>query len=168
MQAPTHEWKVQHLPSDQDNPKNADAPVLPKPPRAQGSYRPAAATETLLLTAGMTPRIDGVLQHVGRVGDTVSVVDAQSAAEIAAANAVSALAELLGSADAIEQVLRMTVYVNATADFTEHSLVADGASQRLTELLGERGSVVRSAVGVSSLPGGACVEIELTCSRSPG
>lgn len=165
MQAPIHAWKGPHLPSDQNDPRTTDATTLPTPPLAQGSYRPAVATDSLLMTAGMTPRVRGVLQYVGRVGAEVNVRDAQTAAGIAAANAVSALAELLGSAETIGQALRMTVYVNAAADFTEHTLVADGASRRLSELLGERGSVVRSAVGVSSLPGGACVEVELTCSR---
>jgi hypothetical protein len=55
------------------------------------------------------------------------------------------------------------VYVNAVAGFTQHSAVADGASDRLAELLGEHGTVVRTDVGVASLPGGACVEVELTC-----
>ncbi|WP_169799288.1 RidA family protein, partial [Nocardioides jensenii] len=107
------------------------------------------------------------LQHVGRVGAEVSLEEGQAAAAIAAANAVSAAAAAAGSLDAIGRVLRMTVYVNAAADFTEHSRVADGASQRLVELLGDRGAAVRSAVGVASLPGGACVEVELTCQRDP-
>ncbi len=117
------------------------------------------------MTAGMTPRVDGVLQHVGQVGAEVSVSAARAAAATAAGNAVSALADVLGSKDAIGEVLRLTVYVNAVVGFAQHSTVADGASARLAELLGERGAAVRSAVGVSSLPGGACVEIELTCSR---
>lgn len=118
-----------------------------------------------MVTAGMTPRVDGVLHFVGQVGAEVEPDDAQVAAGIAVANAVSALTELLGSTGAIGQVLRMTVYVNSAAGFTGHTAVADGASQRLVELLGARGAAARSAVGVSSLPGGACVEVELTCSR---
>jgi enamine deaminase RidA (YjgF/YER057c/UK114 family) len=117
------------------------------------------------MTAGMTPRVDGQLQHSGQVGDAVSLADARAAAGIAVSNAVSSVVDLLGSTEHIEQVLRMTVYVNAAPGFTEHSKVADGASDRLAELLGERGSAVRSAVGVGSLPGGACVEVELTCAR---
>lgn len=138
---------------------------LPNPPRPQGSYRPAVAAGDLVVTAGMTARVEGVLQHVGQVGGEVDPADAQLAAGIAAANAVSAVAELLGTTEAITQVLRMTVYVNAVAGYTGHTAVADGASRRLVELLGTRGAAVRSAVGVSSLPGGACVEVELTCSR---
>jgi len=60
------------------------------------------------------------------------------------------------------QLLRMTVYVAAEATFRDHSRVADAASEILKNVLGERGVCARSAIGVSSLPSGACVEIELT------
>lgn len=138
---------------------------LPPPPAPQGRYQAATATDALVMSAGMTPRIDGELQYVGQVGAEIDVAHAQAAAGIAAANAVSAMATLLGSPELIRQVLRLTVYVNAVPGFREHSRVADGASERLWDLLGEGGSSVRSAVGVSSLPGGSCVEVELTCSR---
>jgi len=72
----------------------------------------------------------------------------------------------VGSLGGIGRALRLSVFVNATDGFTEHSRVADGASDRLVELLGERGVVVRTAVGVASLPGGACLEVELTCTRA--
>jgi enamine deaminase RidA (YjgF/YER057c/UK114 family) len=114
----------------------------------------------------MTPRVDGQLRYSGQVGGEVSVSEARTAAGIAVANAIAAVVEVVGAQRDIEQTLRMTVYVNAVPGFTQHSLVADGASDRLAEILGERGLPVRSAVGVSSLPGGACVEVELTCARS--
>jgi enamine deaminase RidA (YjgF/YER057c/UK114 family) len=116
-----------------------------------------------VFTAGMTPRVDGILQYVGRVGETVPVEEARLAAGIAAANALAAVAAEVGSLDAVERAIRLTVFVNAVPDFTGHPAVADGASDRLVELLGDRGVVSRSAVGVASLPGGACVEVELTC-----
>ena len=140
--------------------------ALPTPPKPQGRYRPAIVTSDLVMTAGMTPRVDGRLQYAGNVGEAVSLDDARKAAGIAVSNAVAAIAEMLGSTQEIEQVLRMVVYVNAASTFTDHSKVADGASDRLAEILGERGAAVRTAVGVSSLPGGSCVEVELTCSRS--
>ena len=139
---------------------------LPEPPRAQGQYRTAVAEGGLVMTAGMTPRVDGRMQHAGRLGDDVDVTEGARAAAIAAGNAVAAVTELLGDQSAIRRALRMTVFVNAVEGFEQHSAVADGASARLVELLGpERGAVVRSAVGVTSLPGGACVEVELTCAR---
>jgi enamine deaminase RidA (YjgF/YER057c/UK114 family) len=116
----------------------------------------------------MTPRVDGRLQYVGRVGAEIAVEEARVAAAIAVSNALSAAVTAVGSRDAIRRGLRLTVFVNAAPGFTEHPAVADGASDRLVELLGpEAGRVVRSAVGVATLPGGACVEVELTCERAP-
>lgn len=139
--------------------------TLPPPPSPQGRYVPALDADSLIVTAGMTPRVDGILQHTGTVGWDVTVDQAKAAARIAAANALAAAATVAGSTEAIRRAVRMTVYVNAIDGFTEHSAVADGASEVLEEVLGQRGAVVRSAVGVASLPGGACVEVELTCLR---
>ena len=139
---------------------------LPGRPTPQGRYAAATATDALVLTAGMTPRIEGVLQHVGRVGLEVSLDDAREAAAIAVSNALAAAGTEVGSLDGIARALRLVVFVNADEGFTQHSLVADAASERLVEVLGDRGVVVRTAVGVASLPGGACLEVELTCLRT--
>lgn len=159
MPAPTHGWKEWLLRSE-------DTEGLPGNPRPQGRYVAATATDTLVMSAGMTPRVDGVLRHVGRVGQEVSLEEATVAAGIAVSNALAAVVAKVGSLDEIARVLRLTVFVNAVAGFTQHSAVADGASDRLFALLGERGVVVRTAVGVASLPGNACLEVELTCQRA--
>jgi enamine deaminase RidA (YjgF/YER057c/UK114 family) len=135
---------------------------LPPPPQAQGSYAPAVIDAGLVVTAGMTPRVDGGLVHTGRVGVEVTLEDAREAASIAVGNALSAALAALGEARRLERVLRLTVYVACGPDFTAHTAVADGASTRLHDLLGDRGIASRTAVGVASLPGGACVELELT------
>jgi enamine deaminase RidA (YjgF/YER057c/UK114 family) len=142
---------------------------LPTPPRAQGGYVPATVHELpgtsggLVMTAGMTPRVDGVLQHRGQVGADLDVASAQAAAAIAVRNALAAALAALGPDRRLDRVLRLSVYVNAAPDFEQHTAVADGASAWLRELLGEYGDAARAAVGVTSLPGGACVELELTC-----
>jgi enamine deaminase RidA (YjgF/YER057c/UK114 family) len=56
----------------------------------------------------------------------------------------------------------MTVFIAASADFADHTAVADGASETLLATLGERGTVARAAVGVTSLPSGAPLEVVLT------
>jgi enamine deaminase RidA (YjgF/YER057c/UK114 family) len=111
----------------------------------------------------MTPRVAGVVQQPGRVGAEVSIADAAAAAAIAVENALSAALAAIGEGGELLRVLRMTVYVSAAPGFEQHTAVADGASSRLRELLGDRGAAARAAVGVTSLPGGACVELELTC-----
>jgi enamine deaminase RidA (YjgF/YER057c/UK114 family) len=118
----------------------------------------------LVVTAGMTPRVDGSLLHRGQVGIDVSLQEAREAAAVAVGNALAAAVAALGPGERLGRALRMTVYVNAAPDFTAHPAVADGASARLSELLGDRGVAARSAVGVTSLPGGACVELDLTLS----
>jgi enamine deaminase RidA (YjgF/YER057c/UK114 family) len=155
------------LPSDgllfDDDAENLLLRRLPPPPLPQGGYAPAIAHAGLVVTAGMTPRINGVLHHRGQVGGDLSVEAAREAAAIAVGNALAAARAALAPGQRLERVLRLTVYVNAAPGFTEHTTVADGASARLRELLGDRGAAVRSAVGVTSLPGDACVELELTC-----
>jgi len=135
---------------------------LPPPPIPQGGYVPAVRYGDLVVTAGMTPRVDGSLIHRGQVGTHVSLEDAQAAAAIAVANALSAAVAVLDG-DLLDRVVHLAVYVNAAAGFEQHTAVADGASARLRELLGDAGAASRAAVGVTSLPGGACVEVVLTC-----
>ena len=145
---------------DDSTPSEVAAP-LPPAPRPQGHYLPAIAAGGLVVTAGMTPRVDGALVLCGTVGADVSTEDAAAAAALAARNALAAATEAAGPAG-LHRLLRLTVYVRATPDFVDHSTVADGASRELSARLGDGGAMVRSAVGVASLPGGACVEVELT------
>lgn len=137
---------------------------LPPPPRPQGEYAAAVVAGALVMTAGMTPRVDGVLQHVGRLGAGVTIAQGRAAAAIAAENALSAALSVVPPDRRLDRVVQLRVYVNAVPGFAEHSAVADGASARLRELLGERGGAARVAVGVASLPKSACVEVELACS----
>ena len=135
---------------------------LPPPPRPQGHYVPTSRVGDLVTTAGMTSRVDGVLLVTGRVGETVDLEEARRAATIAASNALSAIVDSVGGLDHVTGLARMTVYVHAASGFTQHTAVADAATDALVVHLGDLGRCARSAVGVASLPGDAPVEIELT------
>jgi enamine deaminase RidA (YjgF/YER057c/UK114 family) len=141
---------------------------LPAAPPPQGHYVPAVVHAGIAYSAGMTPRVDGVLLRTGRVGAEITLDQARELAGVAAANALAAVAAAAGGPERIARCLRLTVYVAAAPGFTGHSRVADGASDRLWEQLGERGSVARSAVGVAGLPSGAPVEVELTAALVEG
>jgi enamine deaminase RidA (YjgF/YER057c/UK114 family) len=52
--------------------------------------------------------------------------------------------------------------VAATHDFSAHGAVIDAASLLLMEVFAEKGVHSRCAIGVSSLPRGVPVEIELS------
>ena len=75
--------------------------------------------------------------------------------------ALALLRQTLGSLDALSQVLRMTVFIHCSADFTQHSEVADAASELLYSVLGAAGVHTRTSVGVFQLPKGAAVELDL-------
>ena len=65
-----------------------------------------------------------------------------------------------GDIDRLDRVIKLTAFVNSTADFTEQPKVVNGASDFLVEALGDKGRHARSAVSAASLPLGVTVEIE--------
>ena len=69
--------------------------------------------------------------------------------------------DLTGDLDVITRIVKATVYVASVPEFTEQSLVANGASLLLGEIFGDAGKHARSAVGVAALPINAPVEVEL-------
>jgi enamine deaminase RidA (YjgF/YER057c/UK114 family) len=116
----------------------------------------------VIYTAGMTPRKDGELIDVGTVGADVDVNRARAAARQAITNALAAVESCLTPNEIITQFLRTTVFIASAPTFTEHSWVADAASEVLRQRYGENALGPRTAVGVACLPGGAPLEIELT------
>lgn len=123
---------------------------------------PAVAHDGVVYTAGMTPRRDGALTQTGRVGPDLDEEQARREAGLAASNALAA-ARALAPAGALLRCLKMTVFIACPPEFTALSPVADGASQALVTELGAAGRPARSAIGVSALPSGAPVEVELVC-----
>ncbi len=145
-----------------------DASALPTAPQPQGQYVPAVVHGGVAYSAGMTPRVDGRLLAQGLVGEAVSREQAHELAAVAARNALSAVADAAGGLDGIVRCLQLTVFVAAIPGFGEHSAVADGASQALQAVLGDRGAAARAAVGVAGLPSGAPVEVQLTVAVRAG
>jgi enamine deaminase RidA (YjgF/YER057c/UK114 family) len=95
------------------------------------------------------------------VGEDLTVEEGRSAAATAVLNCLASLSVHAGGLGRIDEIVSMTGYVCAGTDFADHPLVMDGASEVLVSYFGEKGRPVRAAVGVSSLPGGAPVEISL-------
>lgn len=135
---------------------------LPPPPQALAAYVPCVVHAGTAWVAGQIPMVDGVPVSPGIVGDRVDPEDAAAAASRAALQALSVLRAELGSFDAIERIVQVSVFVASTPAFTGHPQVANGASELLVEVLGEDGRHARAAVGVPSLPLGSCVEVAVT------
>ena len=134
---------------------------LPDAPKPLAAYVPALKVDNLVFTAGQLPTQKGVLKIAGKVGAEVDEEDGQKAAEICALNCLSVIKGVVGDLDKIEQVVKLTVFVNSADYFTGQPKIANGASELLVKIFGDKGKHVRSAVGVNELPLNAPVEIEM-------
>jgi enamine deaminase RidA (YjgF/YER057c/UK114 family) len=132
---------------------------LPTGITAAANYVPGVLHGGVLYLSGQLPREGGVVACTGKVDVEVSIEQAQGAARLAVLRLLAVVKDMAGNLDAIERVLDLTVYVNAPSTFTEPSAVADGASDLLEQVLGERGRHARTAVCVSQLPKNAAVEV---------
>ncbi|MEW5725817.1 MAG: RidA family protein [Thermodesulfobacteriota bacterium] len=133
---------------------------LPQAPRPVAAYVPAVRTGNLLFISGQIPFVEGQLKVRGRCGEDVSLEAAREAARAAALNGL-AVAEAAAGLDRVSRVVKLTGYVASAPDFFDQPQVVNGASELLVELFGEAGRHARAAVGVSALPLGAPVEIEM-------
>ena len=126
--------------------------VLPAPPTPLGSYVESSDTGNLLFLSGILPVVGGKLAITGRLGDSLSVEQGQQAARIASLNALAAAKHHLGTLDRLKKLVKLTVLMATTEQFTDHAPVADGASNLFVQIFGPAAGHVRLVYGVQSLP----------------
>jgi len=125
------------------------------------AYVPFVRTGNLVFLSGHIAKKDGK-PWVGQLGATMSTVEAQGAARAIAIDLLGTLHAAVGDLNKVTRIVKVLNLVNSTGSYTEHHLVANGASEFFVEVFGEaRGAHARSAFGVAQIPMGACVEIEL-------
>lgn len=129
------------------------------PPLA--AYTPAVRTGNLVYTSGQVPIVDGKLKAAGKVGAEISLEEGAELAGICALNALAAIKSQIGDLSKITRIVKVVVFVASTPDFTAQPAVGNGASELLRDVLGDLGVHARSAVGVTSLPLNAPVEVEV-------
>lgn len=134
---------------------------------AGGHYAPLIRHHDELYVSGLVPRMNGKIQYPGRVGQELSLSDAQAAASISAMRGLALIVDAIGSLDKIKSLLRVTVYVRSTADFVDLSDVANGASDVFSHVLGDAGKHTRTTVGVYQLPKNAAVEVDMIVALRP-
>ena len=132
---------------------------LPKPPAAVASYIPTVITGKLLFISGQVSFDNGKLIP-GKLGAGLDIEAGQKAARACALNLLAQAQAALGDLDRIKRCVKLTGFVNAAPDFTDHPKVINGASDLMVEVFGDAGRHARAAVGSSSLPLGAAVEVE--------
>ena len=134
--------------------------TLPPAPNPVANYVPYAVAGNLLFISGQISKAaDGTIV-TGLLGRDVTVEDGQAAARLCALNILAQAKAALGDLDRVAQVMRLTGFVAATADFSDHPKVVNGASDLMVEVMGDKGRHTRAAVGVASLPMASAVEID--------
>ena len=134
---------------------------IPDLPTPSGNFVPAKIVDKIIYTSGQTGKIKGVLKHRGRVGGEITIEEAYESAGLACLNCLAQIKYVTGSLDSIDEIVDLLVFVSSTDDFYEQPKVANGASDFLIDLFGEKGRHTRAALGVKALPGNAPVEVKL-------
>ena len=134
--------------------------TLPEAAAPVASYVPAVEANGLLHISGQISFAEDGSLITGRLGEDVSLEDGQAAARRCGIMLLAQVKKALGSLERVERIVKLGVFVNSAADFTDQPKVANGASELMQEVFGEAGRHARSAVGVPTLPLGVAVEVD--------
>lgn len=135
--------------------------ALPEAPAPAANYVPFTIAKGLLFIAGQAPVRDGQYAFMGRVGNEVTVADAQAAARLCGLNILAHVkAAVAGDWSRVKRCVRICGYVSSAPDFFEQPRVVDGASDLMVQALGDAGKHARSALGVAALRGNVPVAVD--------
>ena len=135
--------------------------TIPQAAAPVANYVGFVKTGNQVVISGQLPLENGELKYVGKVGSQISAEDAKKAARLCAINLISQVKSACGgNLDKVARCVKLGVFVNAEASFTDHPAVANGASDLMVEVFGDAGKHARAAVGSGSLPRGVAVEVD--------
>ena len=140
--------------------------TLPEPAAPVAAYVPAVEAGGLLYISGQVSQKDGQ-RITGRLGEDMDLDAGREAARTCGIMLLAQMKAALGSLDRVAQVVKLGVFVNSSADFTDQPKVADGCSVLMADVFGDAGKHARSAVGVPALPLGVAVEIDAVVAVKP-
>jgi enamine deaminase RidA (YjgF/YER057c/UK114 family) len=136
--------------------------ALPQLGSPLGTYVHAKRIGNLLYLSGKGPHYPDGHMPKGKLGAGMSIDEGYRHARQVALVLIAAMKQALGGdLDRVEDIVKVLGMVNATPDFEDHPKVVNGCSDLFVDVFGERGRHARSAVGMSSLPAGIPVEIEV-------
>lgn len=136
--------------------------TLPDAPAPAANYVPFVRSGNILYVSGqIASNEDGLI--TGKLGADLST---EQGAEAARRCALSLLAQVKAACDGdlgrLKRVIKLTGFVNSTAEYIEQPKVINGASDFMGDVLGPIGQHARVAVSAPSLPLGVAVEIDGT------
>ncbi len=125
----------------------------PKPP--VGNYIGSKSVGALLYASGR------VSDLIGEIGTDISPESAKRAARDTVLLILAIVKKDIKDLDLLAGVVKVQGFLRCASGFTELPKVLDGASDLLIELFGENGKHARTATGVSQLPFGAALQIDI-------
>jgi enamine deaminase RidA (YjgF/YER057c/UK114 family) len=135
--------------------------TLPTPMAPVANYAPFVVSGDLVVVSGQIPARDGKVAYTGKLGDAVPLDVGVQAAQLCFINVLAQLKVACGGdLDRVQQVIRLGGFIAATAEFVQHALVMNGASDMAVAVFDDAGRHARSTIGVPSLPLDAAVEVE--------
>lgn len=133
--------------------------TLPDAPAPAANYVPFVRSGNLVFVSGqISAGNDGLI--TGRLGDDLAVAGGAAAARACGLALIAQLRAAIGDLDGLVRVVKLTGFVNSTADFTDQPEVINGCSDLMVQVFGDKGRHARAAVSAPALPRGVAVEIE--------
>jgi len=133
---------------------------IPTPPKPVGNYAPYSKYGNLVFISGQLPIFPDGKIISGKIDEDLSIEKGIKASEIAALNALGQLKNACnGDLSKVKSCIKISGYVNSSAEFKDHAKVINGASDLISKIFSEK-LHSRIAIGCNSLPLNACVELE--------
>lgn len=135
--------------------------TLPAAAKPAANYLSYTVNNGVAYISGQLPAEAGALKYTGKVGSDVTVEEAQAAARLCGLHLLAQVKDACGGDwSRLKQFLKLGVFVNGKVGFTEAHVVANGVSDLLVDVLGDKGRHARAAVSVADLPLNAAVEVD--------
>ena len=134
---------------------------IPNAPNPVGSYVAYKKIGNLLFISGQLPITSDGKMIKGKVGNELTLEDAQKASRLCVINILAQLQKAVnGNLDKVKNCVKITGFVNSTDEFKDQPKILNSASEILSNVFGDNGKHTRVAVSVNSLPLEAAVEID--------
>ena len=134
--------------------------TLPAPATPVAAYVSYVLAGGLLHISGQLPFTPEGTLITGRLGADVDTAAGTAAAERCGLMLIAQMKAAVGDLGKIERIVKLGGFVASTSQFIDQPKVINGASELMVNVFGDAGRHARSAVGVPSLPLGACVEVD--------
>ena len=135
--------------------------ILPNAASPVGSYMATKIVGKFLYISGQISIDDNGKLIKGKLGKELKTEDGYKAAQRCALN-ITAQAKKACDDDLskIKSCIKLTGFVNSSADFVDQPKVINGASDTIVKIFGEKGMHTRAAISTNSLPLGVAVEVD--------